>query len=81
MSTAVPEGNEQEFLQVERSLPRRGDGRRADGEPEAHEDSLDHLGLGNRGNDRRSSAAFLAPQNIFSENPLHQLRPGEPSLS
>ncbi len=49
MSAAVPEGNEREFLQVERSLPRRGDGWRADGEPEAHEDRLDHLGLGDRG--------------------------------
>ncbi len=61
MSAAVPEGSEREFLQVERDLPRRGGGRRTDGEPEAHEDSLDHLGLGDRGNDRRSSAAFLAP--------------------
>jgi hypothetical protein len=66
MNTAVPEGNEREFLQDERDLPRRGGGRRADGEPEAHEDRLDHLGLGNRGNDRRSSAAFLASQHIFS---------------
>ena len=78
MSAAVPEEIEREFLQVERSLPHRGDGRRADGEPEAQEDRLDHLGLGDRQNDRRSSATFLAPQNIFSENPLHQLCPGEP---
>ena len=34
MSTAVAEGNEREFLQVELDLPRRGGGRRTDGELE-----------------------------------------------
>ncbi len=58
-----------------------GDGWRTDGEPEAQKDRLDPLGLGDRGNDRRSAATWLAPQNIFSENPLHQLCPRKPSLT
>jgi hypothetical protein len=48
---------------------------RTDGEPEAQKDRLDPLGLSDRGNDRRSSSKFLAPQNIFAENPHHQLSP------
>ena len=69
-SAAIPRGNAQASLQVERGLPRRGGGWRSDGEPEAREDRLEHLGLGDRGNDCSSPATFLAPQNIFSEGSL-----------
>ena len=81
MSAAVPGGNARGFLQVERDLPRGGDGWRTDGEPEARKDRLDHLGLGDGGNDRRSSSALFTPQNIFSEHPHHQLRPSQSSLA
>jgi hypothetical protein len=48
VSAAVPGGNARGFLQVERDLPRGGGGWRTDGEPEAHKDRLDPLGLGDR---------------------------------
>ena len=81
MSAAIPEGTAREFLQIERSLPRRGNGWRARGQPEALQDRYDRFGLGDRENDCRSSSTFLAPQNIFSEDTHHQLRPGQPSLT
>ena len=65
MSAAIPEGTAREFLQIERGLPRRGNGWRADGEPEARQDRFDPLGLGDRGNDRRSSSTFLTLQRTF----------------
>ncbi len=44
MSAAIPQGTARESLQIERGLPRRGNGWRADGQPEARQDRFDHLG-------------------------------------
>ena len=87
MSAAVAEGNERKFLPVELTLARRGDGCCADGEPEAHEDRLDHLRPGNRGNDRRlvdSDALYLgatlgATQKIRTALPS-RIQPLTPSV-
>jgi hypothetical protein len=75
-----PEGIERESLTGRTGSAASGWGR-TDGEPEAHKDRLDPLGLGDRRNDRRSSSTFLAPQNTFAENPLHQLSPRKSSLT
>jgi hypothetical protein len=68
-------------LEVEVGQPRRGDGWSPGRVAETCEDGLDHLGLGDRGDDLGSAPALPTFENIFVETPHQQLRPSEPSLA